>query len=72
MGLSLAFDIVFAAAGVALPLLLFITDALYLRTKEQPVGNPDPVADGTACRRRHRMQLEQPDLALASGSNGGS
>src|SRR5437868_5845272 len=34
MGLSLAFHIVFAAAGVALPLLLFITDALYLRTKD--------------------------------------
>src|SRR6478672_8235163 len=34
MGLSLAFHIVFAAAGVALPLLLFVCDALYLRTKD--------------------------------------
>src|SRR4051812_10743382 len=34
MGLSLAFHIVFAAVGVGLPVLLFISDALYLRTKD--------------------------------------
>lgn len=36
MGLSLAFHIVFAAAGVALPLVMVIADALHLRT-----GDPD-------------------------------
>lgn len=33
MGLSLAFHIVFAAAGVALPLLMVIADALWMRTR---------------------------------------
>jgi cytochrome bd ubiquinol oxidase subunit I len=34
MGLSLAFHIVFAAVGVALPVLLVIADIRYLRTKD--------------------------------------
>src|SRR4051812_26112283 len=34
MGLSLAFHIVFAAAGIALPLLMVIADALWLRTRD--------------------------------------
>src|SRR6185295_17337769 len=34
MGLSLAFHIVFAAAGIALPLFMVIADALYLRTRD--------------------------------------
>jgi cytochrome d ubiquinol oxidase subunit I len=34
MGLSLAFHIIFAAAGIALPLFMVIADALYLRTKD--------------------------------------
>jgi cytochrome bd ubiquinol oxidase subunit I len=34
MGLSLAFHIVFAAVGVALPVLLVISDVRYLRTKD--------------------------------------
>ncbi len=34
MGLSLAFHIVFAAAGVALPLLMVLADIRYLRTKD--------------------------------------
>lgn len=33
MGLSLAFHIVFAAAGVALPLFMVIADALWMRTR---------------------------------------
>jgi cytochrome bd ubiquinol oxidase subunit I len=35
MGLSLAFHMVFAAAGVALPLIMVIADALYLRTGDR-------------------------------------
>jgi cytochrome bd ubiquinol oxidase subunit I len=34
MGVSLAFHIVFAAAGVALPALMVLSDLLYLRTRE--------------------------------------
>ena len=34
MGLSLAFHIVFAAAGIALPLLMVIADALWMRTRD--------------------------------------
>lgn len=34
MGLSLAFHIVFAAAGIALPLLMVMSDAFWLRTKQ--------------------------------------
>jgi cytochrome d ubiquinol oxidase subunit I len=34
MGLSLAFHIVFAAAGVALPLFMVIADALWMRTRD--------------------------------------
>src|SRR5687768_14888895 len=34
MGVSLAFHIVFAAAGVALPALMVVSDVLYLRTRE--------------------------------------
>jgi len=34
MGSSLAFHIVFAAAGVALPLFMVIADALYLKTRD--------------------------------------
>jgi len=34
MGLSLAFHILFAAAGVALPLLMVLADVQYLRTKD--------------------------------------
>jgi cytochrome d ubiquinol oxidase subunit I len=34
MGLSLAFHIVFAAAGVALPLVLVLAEALWLRTRD--------------------------------------
>ena len=33
MGISLAFHIVFAAAGVALPLFMVIADALWIRTR---------------------------------------
>jgi cytochrome d ubiquinol oxidase subunit I len=35
MGLSLAFHIVFASAGIALPLLMVIADALHLRTGDR-------------------------------------
>jgi cytochrome d ubiquinol oxidase subunit I len=35
MGMSLAFHIVFAAIGVALPLFMVISDALYLRTRDR-------------------------------------
>ena len=35
MGLSLAFHIVFAAMGIALPLLMVIADVLYLRTRDR-------------------------------------
>ncbi len=34
MGMSLAFHMVFAAVGVALPLFMVIADALYLRTRD--------------------------------------
>jgi cytochrome d ubiquinol oxidase subunit I len=34
MGISLAFHIVFAAVGVALPLLMVIADALWMRTRD--------------------------------------
>lgn len=34
MGLSLAFHMIFAAAGVALPLVLVVADILYLRTRD--------------------------------------
>jgi len=34
MGLSLAFHIVFAAVGVALPLLMVVADALWMRTRD--------------------------------------
>lgn len=34
MGLSLAFHIVFAAVGVALPLLMVLADALWIRTRD--------------------------------------
>ena len=32
MGMSLAFHIVFAAIGIALPMALFVVEGLYLRT----------------------------------------
>jgi cytochrome d ubiquinol oxidase subunit I len=35
MGLSLAFHIVFAAAGIALPLIMVVADALWLRTGDR-------------------------------------
>ena len=35
MGLSLAFHIVFAAVGIALPLLMVIADALWMRTRDR-------------------------------------
>jgi cytochrome d ubiquinol oxidase subunit I len=35
MGMSLAFHMIFAAIGVALPLFMVISDALYLRTKDK-------------------------------------
>jgi cytochrome d ubiquinol oxidase subunit I len=35
MGLSLAFHIVFAAVGIALPLLMVIADVLWLRTRDR-------------------------------------
>jgi len=35
MGLSLAFHIVFAAAGIALPLIMVVADALWLRTGDK-------------------------------------
>jgi len=35
MGVSLAFHILFAAAGVALPLLMVLADALWLRTQDE-------------------------------------
>ena len=34
MGLSLAFHIVFAAVGIALPLLMVIADVLWMRTRD--------------------------------------
>ena len=34
MGLSLAFHIVFAAVGIALPLLMVIADVLWIRTRD--------------------------------------
>ena len=35
MGLSLAFHIVFAAVGIALPLLMVIADVLWMRTRDR-------------------------------------
>src|SRR5215472_14345709 len=35
MGMSLAFHIIFAAIGIGLPLLMVISEGLYLRTHQQ-------------------------------------
>lgn len=56
MGLSLAFHIVFAAVGVALPVLLFISDALYMRTKDPDYlacRSASPGARRSSCRTGH-------------------
>lgn len=49
MGMSLAFHMIFAAAGVALPLLLVIADVLYLRTRDHDyLAFSKRMAKGTA------------------------
>ncbi|HEU4411263.1 MAG TPA: cytochrome ubiquinol oxidase subunit I [Polyangiaceae bacterium] len=49
MGLSLAFHMVFAAAGIALPALMVVSDALYLRTGERDyLDLSQRLAKGTA------------------------
>lgn len=49
MGLSLAFHIVFAAAGVALPLLMVIADVLWLRRRDPDYRElSEKLAKGTA------------------------
>ncbi len=38
MAMSLAFHIVFAAIGIALPLLILVAEWFYLRTKDEVSG----------------------------------
>lgn len=39
MGMSLAFHIIFAVLGIGLPVLMAISEAIYLRTK-RPIAGP--------------------------------
>ena len=77
MGLSLAFHIVFAAVGIALPLLMVIADVLYMRTRDRDYlmlskmlakGTGILFAVGAVSKRENALEILTPNSAATISS----